>query len=208
MWLICLARGIAGADDQVVTDAFAGHPPELPLLAPDGTQAAIDIGEGVGESGSRSYVVAIMKPGGAIVDRYTVVDLALARRLVTPDGVTVPADKLAAAAKKIVKRVDKFTPFASRIDWDAIEAANGKLALGTSTLAFTSGTGLVLRWHGKTERIAARKRQFTDRDGGRCGGDPKLATVWWDASRDRVLMQVIFPGHDSCIDEPAVWLFW
>ncbi len=53
-----------------------------------------------------------------------------------------------------------------------------------------------------------RPPQYTDREGGRCGGQPRLAGVWWDPPRHRALLRVIFPGRDRCEDEPALWLVW
>jgi hypothetical protein len=58
------------------------------------------------------------------------------------------------------------------------------------------------------ERIPVRPPQSIDREGGRCGGQPRLAAVWWDPPRDRALLLVIFPGRDLCEDEPALWLVW
>ena len=61
---------------------------------------------------------------------------------------------------------------------------------------------------GHHERVPVRPSQFTDREGGRCGGRPRLAGVWRDRPRRRVLLLVIFPGRDLCEDEPALWLVW
>jgi hypothetical protein len=29
-----------------------------------------------------------------------------------------------------------------------------------------------------------------------------------DPPRDRALFEIVFPGHDSCEDDPAQWVFW
>ena len=99
------------------------------------------------------------------------------------------------------------------VDFEAIQAGGESVPLGTGKLAIaTSETqGLDVRWlsdkgvvlHAK--HVPIRPRQYTDRDGGRCGGEPKLDSVWWDEPRNRVLFAVVFPGHDSCEDEPPLW---
>lgn len=206
-----------------VVEAFRGHPPALPMLSPDGKLAAIDASHGFGLSSYSTYEVAFLDSTETIRERITVVDHALATALMT-DGtraegtppMAIPRQRLAKAAATITQRLATFTPFAKELGFDAIERAAGKLALGGTTLTFHEDetTGLELRLTGsngavvRRERVPVRPRQFTDRDGGRCGGQPKLSGVWWDPARHRELLQITFPGRDSCEDEPLLWLLW
>jgi hypothetical protein len=218
-----VAGDVASPPADLVVEAFRGHPPALPMLSADGKLAAIDLSQGLGLSSFSSYEVGFLDPTGAVRERITVVDHALAAALAV-DGnraegtppMTIPRQRLAKVAATITRRLATFTPFAKAVDFDAIERAAGKLALGGATLTFHADetTGLALRLTGasaaavRSERVPVRPRQFTDRDGGRCGGQPKLIGVWWDPARHRALLQITFPGHDSCEDESLLWLFW
>jgi hypothetical protein len=220
----------AGAADQggdlpvaPEVEAFHGHLPALPLLSPDGKLVAIEVSEGLGPSSFHSYEVAFVEPGGRVRERIAVVDRALAealagdaRRAGGRPAIQRPTRRLAAAAARITARLAGFTPFARELDHDAIGSADGELALGGAVLAFHGHrtAGLELRLIGEggavlhRERVAVRPPQRTDREGGRCGGQPRLAGVWWDPPRRRALLLVIFPGRDACEDEPALWLVW
>lgn len=204
-------------------DAFHGQVPALPMVSPDGKLVAIDVSEGLGLSSFHTYEVAFVEPGGRVRERITVVDRALAQALIDdagrPDGQParpLPTAQLARAAARITARLAGFTPFAREFDHDAIGRADGELALGGPVLAFHGHqtAGLELRLIGADgavlhrERIAVRPPQYTDREGGRCGGQPRLAGVWWDPLRRRALLLVIFPGRDACEDEPALWRVW
>ncbi len=204
-------------------DAFHGHLPALPMLSPDGKVAAIDVSEGLGPSSFHTYEVALVEPGGRVRERIAVVDRALAEALASdagrPDGqppIELPTRRLALAAARVTARLAGFTPFAREFDHDAIGPADGELALGGAVLAFHGHptAGLELRLIGADgavlhrERVAVRPPQYADREGGRCGGQPRLAGVWWDPPRHRALLLVIFPGRDLCEDETALWLVW
>lgn len=218
---------VADGDDELApapeVEAFHGRLPVLPMLSVDGKVAAIDASEGLGLSSFHSYEVAFVEAGGRVRERIAVVDRRLARALMADasraDGtpaMKIPTQRLARAAAKITQRLAAFTPFARELDSDAIGRAAGELALGGATLAFHGDptTGLELRLVGADgavlhrDRVPVRPRQFADRDGGRCGGQPRLAGVWWDPPRQRAALLIIFPGHDSCEDEPALWLVW
>jgi len=216
-------RGVASLPADLVVEAFRGHPPVLSMLSIDGKLAAMDVSRGLGLSSFSTYEVAFLDSTGTVRERITVVDHALAAALAADDNRaegtpprTVPRQRLAKAAATITQRLATFTPFAKALDFGAIEHASGKLELGAAMLAFHAdeNTGLELRLVGsngtamRSERVPVRPRQFTDRDGGRCGGQPKLIGVWWDPARHRALLQINFPGHDSCEDEPLLWLLW
>jgi hypothetical protein len=223
------ARG-AGADvpgDELPpapeVEAFHGRLPALPMLSADGKVAAIDVSEGLGLSSFHTYEVALVEAGGRVRERIAVVDQALAEALRADasraDGqppMTIPSQRLARAAAKLTERLAGFTPFARELDADAIGRAGGELALGGATLAFHGDptAGLELRLVGADGavlhqgRIPVRPPQFTDREGGRCGGQPRLAGAWWDPPRRRAALLIIFPGRDSCEDEPALWRVW
>lgn len=221
------ARG-AGAESAVddltapEVEAFHGHVPALPMLSPDGKLVAIEVSEGLGPSSFHTYEVAFVEPGGRVRERIAVVDRALAEALASDarrgDGrpaIQLPTQRLAVAATRITARLAGFTPFAREFDHDAIGRADGELALGGPVLAFhghrTAGLELRLVSDGAVlhrERIAVRPPQYTDREGGLCGGQPRLAGAWWDPPRRRALLLVIFPGRDLCEDEPALWLVW
>jgi hypothetical protein len=201
-------------------EAFHGQLPELPVLSPDGEVTAIDASEGVGLSAFHTYEVVFLEQGGRERERIAVVDRALAEALASAGPVAgrpieIPTRRLARAAAKISQRLAGFTPFAREFDHDAIARAGGLLSLGGAELQFhADDSGLELRLVGAEirtghhERIPVRPPQFTDREGGRCGGRPRLADVWWDRPRRRALLLVIFPGRDLCEDEPALWLVW
>jgi hypothetical protein len=215
-----------GGDDLLAApevEAFHGQLPALPMLSPDGKVVAIDVSEGLGLSSFHSFEVAFVEAGGRVRERIAVVDralaAALARDAARADGrpaIQLPTQRLAVAAARITARLAGFTPFARELDHDAIGRADGELALGGAALAFHGHrtAGLELRLIGADgavlhrERIAVRPAQYTDREGGRCGGQPRLAGVWWDPPRRRALLLVIFPGRDLCEDEPALWLVW
>jgi hypothetical protein len=209
--------------DAVVAEAFHGHPPALPMLSADGKLAAIDLSMGLGLSSYSTYEVGLLDSAGAFVERIAVVDHALATAMARdggrPDGtpaMAIPKPRLAKAAAAVMRRLAGFTPFAGTVDLEAIERAGGNLAVGDATLSFHAdeATGLALRLTGangavvRRDRVPVRRRQFTDRDGGRCGGQPRLIGVWWDPARHRALLEINFPGHDSCVDEPLLWLLW
>ena len=204
-------------------DAFHGRLPALPMVSADGKLAAIDVSEGLGMSSFHTYEVAFMDAGGRVRERIAVVDQALAEALMADarraDGkpaMKIPAQRLARAAAKITQRLATFTPFAREFDVDAIGRAGDQLAFGGATLGIHADetAGLALQLVGNDgvvlhrERIPVRPRQFADRDGGRCGGQPRLTGVWWDPAHRRAALQIIFPGHDSCDDEPTLWLVW
>ncbi|HMG24474.1 MAG TPA: hypothetical protein VK607_24225 [Kofleriaceae bacterium] len=207
---------------EAMIEAFGGHTPVLPLLSPDGALAAIDVSEGIGLSSYASYEVAFLAATGRVREHIAVVDRALARAVMTDAGraagappLAIPRPRLARAAARVAQRLAGYTPFAQHFDVDAIGRADGTLALGDAALALRDdGGGLELRLVGADgavlhrDRVAVRARQFTDRDGGRCGGRPRLSGVWWDPARRRTLLAIIFPGHDSCEDEPVLWLLW
>jgi hypothetical protein len=215
-----------GSDDLPAApevEAFHGQVPALPMLSPDGKLVAIDVSEGLGLSSFHSYEVAFVEAGGRVRERIAVVDRALAAALASDaaraagrPAIQLPTRRLAVAAARITARLAGFTPFARELDHDAIGRADGELALGGAALAFHGHptAGLELRLIGaggamlRRERIAVRPPQYTDREGGRCGGQPRLAGVWWDPPRRRALLLVIFPGRDLCEDEPALWLVW
>lgn len=215
-----------GGDDLPLApevEAFHGHVPALPMLSPDGQVAAIDASEGLGLSSFHSYEVAFVAPGGRVRERIAVVDRALAEALLRDASraderppTQIPTRQLARAAARITRQLAGFTPFAREFDHDAIARAGGMLWLDGALLQFhgdeTAGLELGLIRGGAAgghhERIPVRPPQFTDREGGRCGGQPRLAGVWWDPPRDRALLLVIFPGRDLCEDEPALWLVW
>jgi hypothetical protein len=214
----------AGDDDLPLApevEAFHGHLPALPLLSPDGEVAAIDVSEGLGLSSFHTYEVAFLAEGSRARERIVVVDRALAKALADAGPVggramKLPTRRLASAAAKITQRLAGFTPFAREFDHDAIARAGGSLSLDGAELQFHSDetAGLDLRLIGVDirtehhERVAVRPPQYTDREGGRCGGQPRLAGVWRDRPRRRVLLLVIFPGRDSCEDESPLWLVW
>jgi hypothetical protein len=204
-------------------EAFHGQLPVLPMLSPDGKVVAIDVSEGLGLSSFHSYEVAFVEAGGRVRERIAVVDRALAAALASDAAraggrpeIQLPTRRLAVAGARITARLAGFTPFARELDHDAIGRADGELALGGAALAFHGHrtAGLELRLIGADgavlhrERIAVRPPQYIDREGGRCGGQPRLAGVWWDPPRRRALLLVIFPGRDLCEDEPALWLVW
>jgi hypothetical protein len=204
-------------------DAFGGRLPALPMLSADGQIAAIDVSEGLGMSSFHTYEVAFVAAGGRERERMAVVDRALAKAMMADAGraggkpaMKLPSQRLARAAAKITQRLATFTPFAREFDVDAIGRAGDQLALGSATLLIHAdeAAGLELRLVGdggavlRRDRIPVRRRQFADRDGGRCGGQPRLTGVWWEPARRRAVLQIIFPGHDSCDDEPTLWLVW
>jgi hypothetical protein len=212
----------AVADDDpnpehaLIHDAFGGDPPAFPLLSPDGKLAALDLSLGLGMSSFSTYEVGLMNPQGAVVEHLVMVDHALAdamaRNVATP---AAAKRRMATVATAIKDRVATFTPFATVVDVVTVEAG-GTLPLGSGKLAIETSetTGLDLRWLGDkgavlhAKHVAVRPRQYSDRDGGRCGGVPKLESVWWDAARNRVLFAIVFPGHDSCQDEPLLWILF
>lgn len=202
-------------------EAFHGQLPSLPMLSPDGEIVAIDVSEGIGLSSFHTYEVAFLEAGGRVRERIAVVDRALAEAL-ADDGraggrpIQLPTRRLARAAAKITQRLAGFTPFAREYDHDAIAQGGGSLPLDGTELQFRADEtgGLDLRIiggdirTGHHERVPVRPPQSTDRQGGRCGGRPRLAGAWWDWQRRRMLLLVIFPGRDLCEDEPPLWLVW
>lgn len=214
----------AGEDDLASApevEAFHGRVPALPLVSPDGALVALDVSDGLGLSSFHTYEVAFVEPGGRERERIAVVDRALVEALMIHAAharrrrFQLPRQRLAQAAARITERLAAFTPFARELDADAIGRSGGELALGGATLGFRGdATGLALRLVGadgavlRGAWIAARPPEFADRDGGRCGGRPRLAGAWWDPPRRRAALLVIFPGRDACEDEPAQWLVW
>lgn len=209
----------AAEDDRVypefIVTAFGGHLPRLPLLSADGKLAAIDVSHGLGLSSVSTYEVGLLRGQRSMSEHLVVIDLGLARRLLEDPPPAIPKQRLATAAAAITRRLAGFTPFATHVGFAAIQQSGGTLKLGTATLTFAQNDtdGLDLTWspgphssHANGLRVPVIPRQYTDREGGRCGGVPKLAGVWWDQPRDRLLVEVIYPGHDTCQDEDPVWL--
>ncbi|HEX3766261.1 MAG TPA: hypothetical protein VHW23_46530 [Kofleriaceae bacterium] len=223
---VAAPAGAAAAGEDDVTpapevEAFHGRLPALPLVSPSGTLVALDVSDGLGLSSFHTYEVAFVEPGGRERERIAVVDRALAEALLADatrasgPPLQLPRQRLARAAARITERLAGFTPFARELDSDAIGRSGGELALGGVTLGFHGDEGgLALRLVGaggavlRGAWIPARPPEFADRDGGRCGGRPRLAGAWWDPPRRRAALLVIFPGRDACEDEPALWLVW
>lgn len=201
--------------ETAVNAAFAGHPPMLPALSPDGNHAAIDRSEWLGESSIHDYKVALLDTKGVFGKPWVVLDAKLGEALLQDNAPPLPMPELTQAASNVTKQLAGYTPFAAPLDFEAIEEAHGTIALATTTLRAerVDGKRLTLRWldaNGvliRQETIAAIPREARDTEGGRCGGTPRLTRLWFAPPR-RLLLQIVFPGSDSCTDEPVQWRLW
>lgn len=199
--------------ENAVNAAFAGHVPTLPALSADGTHAAIDRSEWRGESSIHDYKVGLIDTKGVLSKPWVVLDAKLGEALLQEDPPSLPISELSAAARKVTTELAGYTPFAPTVEVPLVEGGHSELSVGTTlliadrvedkrlTLRWRDANGVVLR----QETIAASPRE--EREGGRCGGTPRVVSLWFAPPR-RLLIEIVFPGSDSCSDEPVQWRLW
>lgn len=202
-----------GPTEKVISEAFGGKAPALPLLSKDGALAAVDLSEPIGLSDMSTYAVGFLD-GKQKVERVVLLDDKAA--VVEDLKLT---DKLKGAATAVNKRLTDggFTPFEKFVDRQPEDEE--AVALGTmGKLSYKqSGEDMgsnplevsVMDSTGKQIAKETIKAKPGSKKVGDCGGEPRLGDVWYDSPRKRVLIVVHFMlGSHDCAQIPNLYRMW
>lgn len=196
---------------QVVTRAFAGKRPALPLLSKDGNAAAVEIATPIVMSGGKTYSIGFVTAGadawsgGTQPEMITLVDAKLVHLLEagmeTSAAPVIDIDSIKQLATGVSERLaaDAYAPFEKQLDAIGVRDA---ISLGPFTLQVTEETtGAITIAVSAQERTTTQIQPMPMGQVGtvECVAMPRVKRAWLDGGRGRLLLQVGWnTGPEQC----------